>query len=453
MSFFVRKSNKFRVKKKDDKKQKKKKAVEFEVSSDSEDDAEINGNLRKRAIEESESEIEETAQEKKVRLAKKYLENIERQEKERLDDNLVDEAVNARLKDEVLEKSGYLFKRIANTYLPPNEDDIRYLKNGHKLPVTCVCVSNDSLYIYSASKDCSIIKWCLNTGKKIKIIPGGRKGTEKSHVGHSACVNCLAISSDDKFLASGCDNKVINIWNPETMELLKSFSGHRDVVTGVAFRKSTHTLYSCSRDKSVKVWNLDEMIYVETLFGHQEPITAIDSLLRERTITAGGRDRSIRVWKIIEESQLIFEGHNGSIDCVKLIDENHFVSAGEDGSICLWDTSKKKPVTEVPHAHGATTSTSNWISSLAVLVNSDLFASGSNDGVIRFWKCSDFKKIDEMFIVSAIGFVNCMQFSANGEYLVAAIGQEHRLGRWWRLKEAKNSVIIIPLRRKNEEDQ
>ena len=43
------------------------------------------------------------------------------------------------------------------------------------------------------------------------------------------------------------------------------------------------------------------------------------------------RDGSVRVWKIVEESQLIFNGPSTSIDAVKLINEEHFITCGEDG--------------------------------------------------------------------------------------------------------------------------
>lgn len=66
-------------------------------------------------------------------------------------------------------------------------------------------------------------------------------------------------------------------------------------------------------------------------YGHQSAITCIDTLARERAITSGGSDRSIRIWKIVEESQLVYNGHSGSIDIVKLINEENFISAGDDG--------------------------------------------------------------------------------------------------------------------------
>ena len=41
----------------------------------------------------------------------------------------------------------------------------------------------------------------------------------------------------------------------------------------------------------------------------------------------------------------------------------------------------------------------------------------------------------------------------DGAHIVAAVGQEHRLGRWWRMKEARNSIAIIPLNPRKSEDK
>ena len=43
-------------------------------------------------------------------------------------------------------------------------------------------------------------------------------------------------------------------------------------------------------------------------FGHQDKILGIDSLNKERCLTCGARDRTLRLWKIVEESQLVFNG-------------------------------------------------------------------------------------------------------------------------------------------------
>ena len=175
------------------------------------------------------------------------------------------------------------------------------------------------------------------------------------------------------FQASGGTDKIVLIWNAVTCIHLHTFKGHKDAVSvsnidtviiitiilcrlffsitvyysmnfiyyenfitvffqGLVFQISTHELFSCSLDRTVKVWNVDELTYVETLyvkreccvlslknllssvsvicrFGHQDVITSIDCLSKERPITAGGNDRTLRVWKLIEESQLVYNGH------------------------------------------------------------------------------------------------------------------------------------------------
>lgn len=423
-------------------------ALNENISSDS--DSEVDGKDWRNLPSEDE-EDDETAQEKRLRLAKKYLEEIEREEAERADSKEVGHDVIAhRLKEDVLEQAGRLQKKVADELLQPDIGDFTVLR-GHQLPVTCLVISTDGKHIYTGSKDCSIIKWNVELGKKVKIIPNNHKSKDKAN-GHSAHILSLALSSDNKFLASGCQKKLINIWNPETMEFIRSFPGHRDAVSGLTFRKGTHQLFSASFDRSVKIWNLDEMAYVETLFGHQDAITAIDSLTRDRAITSGGRDNTIRIWKVVEESQLVFNGHSGSIDNVRLINEENYVSGGDDGSLMLWSVLKKKPLVSVTGAHGSSLENQqpNWITSIAAMQNTDVVASGSSDGHIRFWKCGEnFRTITPLFTLPVVGFVNALQFDNSGSLLVAGVGQEHRLGRWWRIKDSKNSVVIIPLKRRS----
>lgn len=109
---------------------------------------------------------------------------------------------------------------------------------------------------------------------------------------------------------------------------------------------------------------------------------------------------------------------------------------------------KKKPLCTKELTHGKSTENgqANWISSITTLINTDLIASGSCDGFIRIWKSSEnYRELNLLFEIPVTGFVNSLAFTNDGSKLIAAIGQEHRLGRWWRIKDAKNHVLIIPL--------
>lgn len=112
---------------------------------------------------------------------------------------------------------------------------------------------------------------------------------------------------------------------------------------------------------------------------------------------------------------------------------------------------KKKPLCtkELTHGKSAENGEANWVSAVATLINTDLVASGSCDGFVRIWKSSDnYRELSLLFEVPVTGFVNSLAFTNDGGQLIAAVGQEHRLGRWWRIKEAKNHVLVIPLLKK-----
>lgn len=117
--------------------------------------------------------------------------------------------------------------------------------------------------------------------------------------------------------------------------------------------------------------------------------------------------------------------------------------------LALWSVTKKRPLCSVPRSHGCDPASGlpRWVSSVAALLSSDLVASGSHDGCVRLWRCGvGFSTLSPLMALPAAGFVNSLGFSSDGDLLVVGLGQEHRLGRWWRTKEARNQVLVLPLK-------
>ena len=321
-----------------------------------------------------------------------------------------------------------------------DDDAVGHTMRGHRQPVTCVGISGDEKFAYSGGKDSLVCQYDVETGKTVHKWKGDKAGK----TGHKGHVLSLAVTEDGKFVASGGEDNLINIWDVRTKAPIDSLRGHRDSVVSLAFQMGTHKLYSASKDRTIKLWNVDEMGYMETLYGHALPISALDVLRRERAVSVG-EDRTLRVWKIAEESQLILRGHGGSIDCLCMLDEQQFFSGSQDGSLCLWSIMKKKPACTLPSAHG---DANPWVSSVAACRFTDLLASGSSDGQVRFWKAKN-NKLLPRGSVSVPGVVNALAFGTSGKVLVAGVGQEHRLGRWEHHTEGKNGVRIVSLPQKD----
>jgi len=249
----------------------------------------------------NEGDQEETALEKKMRLAKNYIEELKKLKEEDDDSENEKDFVGQKLKEDLLDQAGKLQRRVADKCTPPKAELIRTLK-GFRKSLVCIVLSEDGRFLFAASKDCAITKWCLKTCKKLVTVKGGKK-FKHSHTDH---VLCLALSSDSKYLASGGKDNLILIWHPERLTRAHMFKGHRGPVTGLAFRRNSHQLFSTSADRTAKVWDLEVMGYVETLFGHQDGVQSCDSFNKERCITAGGRDGSVSIGLVAVTSTVKF---------------------------------------------------------------------------------------------------------------------------------------------------
>jgi len=267
--------------------------------------------------------------------------------------------------------------------------------------------------------------------------------------GHLSDVLSVVVGADSQVIASGGRDGAILLWDCRSGSVVHQFRGHKTPIGALARRRDTDgpELYSAADDRTTRVWDLEQRGYVETLYGHQEPIGSLDALC-DQHVLSGSADRSVRLWKVAEDTQLVFtNAHTASVDCVTMLHAEGFVSGSQDGSLALWSTKRKRPIATKASAHGlAPWGGPCWLSALASPPFSDVVISGSCDGHVRFWECDETEReLKPLLSVPVTGFVNDIAIAPSGKFLAIAVGQEHRLGRWFKVREAKNSVVIVPL--------
>ncbi|KAF9439002.1 hypothetical protein BGZ76_001897 [Entomortierella beljakovae] len=110
-------------------------------------------------------------------------------------------------------------------------------------PVTCIVVTNDS--IYTGSSDGMVRKYNLLNQKLEGVI-----------VRYEVAVRCLAISPDENLLAVGLEMPDIKIVNMEDPEKCWSYKGHKKAINSLSFDPLGEFLISSSCDGTVIVWDL-----------------------------------------------------------------------------------------------------------------------------------------------------------------------------------------------------
>mmetsp|Transcript_8136 Transcript_8136/g.16393 ORF Transcript_8136/g.16393 Transcript_8136/m.16393 type:complete len:455 (+) Transcript_8136:72-1436(+) len=306
---------------------------------------------------------------------------------------------------------------------------VRRFCKGHRLPVTCVAMTADDKWVATGSKDKGLWWWDLEAGKAVV-----KRKDKSPPLG-------VAISHDN-LVATGGRDGVIRVWDlrdRQQSEPSRVLRGHRGPINALAFQKANLELITASDDRTCRLWDVGQNAFVEALFGHGAQVNCVEAISDQRALS-GGRDGSARWWKIADGSHAIFNSTCISVDAIAVISDTMFVAGGDDGSLSLWNTGKKNPLWTMEHAHGPLPG--NWITAVGAPRSTDIVVSASNDGFIRFWKYSS-KSLNSIAHVPLPGFVNGIRCGAHGSLFVAAVGQEHRFGRWERNSSAKNGIAII----------
>mmetsp|Transcript_32374 Transcript_32374/g.69339 ORF Transcript_32374/g.69339 Transcript_32374/m.69339 type:complete len:474 (-) Transcript_32374:64-1485(-) len=403
-------------------------------------------NGRSKRIDDEDEVFFETADEKRVRLAKEYI--------GRLGEGKEKEDVQEHLEKDIEDQS--LHSRIKVSDLSLGE--AKLLKQGHRYPLTCVCLNDDETTAWTGAKDCNVVRWNIETGQKA-YLSGTRNVVDCG--GHFQPVLAMCLVPSRSLLVSGGVDRLVRFWDeraPTRSSCSSSLHGHAASVTGIAAENDGSKLYTASMDKSLRIWDLRMQRCLDTLFGHVEGITCMDSFYKGRPVT-GGTDKTVRLWKMEKETHLMYSRHSYSVDAVTVADQDRFVSGSQDGCLHLWSPTSKKPLAT------AMLGPSNWISSLKAIRRSNVFFSGSIDGKLRCWRFArpaDGEALEEgaaaagaaaaakgLQLTEALPAVQtpgCVNGIAVGKKFIAcAIGKEHRLGRWNYDRSKSNGLMLLPL--------
>ena len=156
----------------------------------------------------------------------------------------------------------------------------RYVRSikGHSANVNCVAVSKDGWRIVSGSDDKTIKVWSTFTGQMLKTVAG-----------HFYGVLSVALSSNADIAVSGSGqgDKMVGIWEPESGTVSHTLKGHTERVWGLAISHNGDKVASVSMDSTIKLWNAVSGEYEDTLTGHDDWVRCVAFSRDGQTLASG----------------------------------------------------------------------------------------------------------------------------------------------------------------------
>ena len=202
-------------------------------------------------------------------------------------------------------------------------------------------------------------------------------------IGSMDGVLSCAVSSDMRYVVSGCSDGTLNIWDFSTGELLHSFQGHKSDVNTCIITSDNRTIISGSKDGDIKLWDIktgDEIhSYPMAQEKHKGSVESCSLGPDGKKMISASLDGTIRVWNIVEahlELEKILTGHKGGVRDCAFIENNLVVSVSNDMTVKIWDIESGGEVSTI-------TGQKSKILSCALTHNAQIIFTGSADSKIE----------------------------------------------------------------------
>ncbi|CEL04811.1 Putative Sulfur metabolite repression control protein [Aspergillus calidoustus] len=218
------------------------------------------------------------------------------------------------------------------------EDKSTCLLRGHTDWVNAVRVDTQSRTVFSASDDCTVRLWDLDTKTCIRTFQG--------HVGQVQQVVPLPREFEFEDHDAECENDNLSTTSGDTepqslqasLGLPSNSTYNQSSAFGPGFGNGRAAppryMVTSALDSTIRLWETTTGRCLRTFFGHLEGVWALGAdTLR---IVSGAEDRMIKIWDPrTGKCERTFTGHSGPVTCIGLGD-SRFATGSEDCEVRMY---------------------------------------------------------------------------------------------------------------------
>ncbi|KAL5504736.1 hypothetical protein ACEPAH_7399 [Sanghuangporus vaninii] len=319
--------------------------------------------------------------------------------------------------------------RVANHY-SKSQPIVKVYRYGKKLPAQCIKIlqssswvasvvfSSDGRRIASGSNDSTVQVWDPDSGE---VVSGPFEG------------RLVTFSPDGKRVASSSYDCTVRVWDVESGELVLGPLEHRgDLVHSIVFSPDGKHIACCSQGNAIYVWDAGSGKLVGDLFkGYRIEFTSAAFSPDGTHIALGSWDAGIRIWDTKNGKFVVgpFKGHRSEVLSIAFSpDGRRIVSGSKDRSIRVWDVSSGEQVTRPMEGH------TGYVISVSFSPEGKRIVSGSEDKTICVWN-ADLGELVAGPFIGHTSSVLSVAFSPDGKRVVS--GSQDKTIRIWDAESGK----------------
>ncbi len=243
----------------------------------------------------------------------------------------------------------------------------------------------------------------------------------------------VAWSPDGEMIASTGASTLIHLRSTQTGRLLRRKFEHPLGANVVTWSKDGRTLASAGTDGIIRLWDIETGRLKRTLEGHTDEVITLAWSPRGDYLASGGNDRIIRVWDT-KNGELFryLEGHNYQIVSMAwapdagILDQPRLAVAGDARNIVIWSPFLRVPVR-------ALRDHTRIVKSIDFSADGRLFASKSDDGTVRVWRCDTWQTVGVLEEPGSPLWPPNLAFHPSAPTTLATLGEFDRIIRIWDL--------------------
>ncbi|KAG8409912.1 Transcription initiation factor TFIID subunit 5, variant 2 [Metarhizium acridum] len=273
--------------------------------------------------------------------------------------------------------------------------------------VSCMDFSDDGQLVAAGTSESYIRVWSLD-GRGLPTMNAHEKDAKfnsRKLIGHAAPVYDVSFSESasgpaqrlfgdegrhnpamdgrPKLLLSCSADGHVRLWSLESWACLCLYKSHDGPIYRTLWGPHGHYFISGGYDKVLRVWMQDHASPQRLLVGHDTAISAIAWHPNGMYVFSASdeTDKSIRMWSVVTGACVrVFAGHTDHITALECAPNGKILASADlAGNIFFWDLAKGTRIKR-SRGHGR-----GGIWSLSFSVESNVLASGGQDGTVRLW--------------------------------------------------------------------